>query len=298
MQKRCGTIRGRQNLTRSLKFFREHYLERSYIYNAAMMLVPDEWREKLHEDALKPKRGPPRQHRSAPAAAQGEKVGEVWQTVLQHRKRAFKDLGSKEETAYKKRRTADRTRVEKKFFLDNDLPKPDAKDMAANDAGLPAASSSDRAAFIELWCQQGSWGACKDCHSMQPRPLEPIDGRRVAQPEITSNNCKQCKGGKWVPQPEDIPDCLSSLSFEESCALRPLDIDVGPVKKANNGYRIKSAMTRLSWSKRSVKGKIAKARGYNRRPTKQHPTYIICIIYIYIFICMSACHHLIGDLLF
>ena len=39
--------------------------------------------------------------------------------------------------------------------------------------------------------------------------------------------------------------------------LRPLDIDVGRMKKANNGYRIKSAMTRLSWSKLSVKDKIA-----------------------------------------
>ena len=127
-------------------------------------------------------------------------MGELWTTVLQHRKRAFKALGSTEVTAYKKRRTADRKRVAKKFFVDK--PAACARgqgDIATNDAGLPAASSSDRAAFVEHWCKFGSWGICRTCHSLQPRPLEPIDGRRVAQAEITSNACKQCKGKKWVP---------------------------------------------------------------------------------------------------
>ena len=260
MTESCGTIRGRQNVTQSLKAFRAHYEEHNYVYNAAMMRVPDEWREKFHEEALKSKRGQPRQHRSAPAAAQGEKVGELWTTVLQHRKRAFKALGSTEVTAYKKRRTADRKRVAKKFFLDNQLPVPEAKDIATNEAGLPAARSSDRAAFVEHWCKFGSWGICRTCHSLQPRPLEPIDARRVAQAEITSNACKQCKGKKWVPQPDEIPERLRKLTMKMAKVLRPLDIDVGRVKKANNGYRIKSAMTRLSWSKLSVKDKIAQAR--------------------------------------
>ena len=268
MTEACNTIKGRANVTRSLKAFRAHYEEHNYVYNAAMMRVPDEWREKFHEEALKSKRGQPRQprqHRSAPAAAQGEKVGELWTTVLQHRKRAFKALGSTEVTAYKKRRTADRKRVAKKFFLDNQLPVPEAADIATNDAGLPAASSSDRAAFVEHWCQFGSWGICRTCHSLQPRPLEPIDARRVAQAEITSNACKQCKGKKWVPQPDEIPDRLRKLTVKMAKVLRPLDIDVGRMKKANNGYRIKSAMTRLSWSKLSVKDKIAQARRHRRR---------------------------------
>ena len=215
MPEACNTIKGRANVTRSLKAFRAHHEEHSYVYNAAMMRVPDEWREKFHEEALKSKRGQPRQHRSAPASAQGEKVGELWTTVLQRRKRAFKALGSTEVTAYKKRRTADRKRVAKKFFVDNQLPVPEAADIATNDAGLPAASSSDRAAFVEHWCQFGSWGICRTCHSLQPRPLEPIDGRRVAQAEITSNACKQCKGKKWVPQPDEIPDRLRKLTVND-----------------------------------------------------------------------------------
>ena len=264
MSEACDTIRGRQHVVRSLKAFRAQYEEHNYVYNAAMMWVPDEWREMFHEEALKSKRGQPRQHRSAPATTQGEKVGELWTAVLQHRKRAFKALGSTEVTAYKKRRTADRKRVAKKFFVDNQLPVPEATDIATNDAGLPAASSSDRAAFVEHWCMFGSWGICRTCHSLQPRPLEPIDGRRVAQAEITSNACKQCKGKKWVPQPDEIPDRLRKLTLKMAKVLRPLDIDVGRMKKANNGYRIKSAMTRLSWSKLSVKDKIAQARRYRR----------------------------------
>ena len=145
MSKACNTIKGRGSVTRSLKAFRAHYEEHNYVYNAAMMRVPDEWREKFHEEALKSKRGQPRQprqHRSAPAAAQGEKVGELWTAVLQHRKRAFKNLGSTEVTAYKKRRTADRKRVAKKFFVNNQLPVPEATDIATNDAGLLAAEAT------------------------------------------------------------------------------------------------------------------------------------------------------------
>ena len=60
------------------------------------------------------------------------------------RKRAFRSLDSKAVTAYKKRRKADRNRVEKKFFLDNGLPAPQPEDIAENDAGLPRATASTR----------------------------------------------------------------------------------------------------------------------------------------------------------
>ena len=260
MKAACETIKGRANVVRSLKAFRAHYETHNYVYNSAMLRVPDEWRDKFHEEALKSKRGPPRQRRNAPAAAQADTVAAQWTAALQHRKRAFKKLGQEEVTAYKKRRTADRTRVAKKFFLDNQLQQPEAKDIAKNDAGLPAASSSDRATFVEHWCKFGSFGICCDCRSLQPRPLEPLDARRVAQAEITSKACKQCRSKKRVPQPSDIPRPLRKLSSKMVRKLRPLEIDVGPIKKANNGYRMHSAMTRLSWSELLVKDKIAKAR--------------------------------------
>ena len=43
-------------------------------------------------------------------------------------------------------------------------------------------------------------------------------------------------------------------------SLAPLDIDVGPEKKAANGYRHHATMFRMSWSKLSVSEKISKAR--------------------------------------
>ena len=169
-----NAVYGRRNITRSLKAFRAHYEERSFVYNTAMMRVPDEWRDTFHEVALQGRRGPARRPRKhTPVQTQAAAATEEWGQHLANRKRAFKHLRSKEVTAYKKRRTADRSRAAKKFFLDNDLPAPHPSDVAHNDCGLPAPTSSDRAKFVELWCKLGSWGICEKCRSLQPRPLEP-----------------------------------------------------------------------------------------------------------------------------
>ena len=217
MAESCETVRGRQRITRSLKSFRAVYQERPHIYNVAMMRVPDEWRDAFHAAAMEGRRKPARQPRGAPVSVQTTTVNEEWQQLLTNRKRAFKQLGSKEVTAYKKRRTADRSRVVKKFFLDNDLPAPEEPtDVAPNDCGTPSPLTSDRAKFVELWCKLGSWGVCKDCRSLQPRPLEPIDTRRVAKAEITARTCKQCRGRQWVPQPSEIP--LPSRQLKQGLA--------------------------------------------------------------------------------
>lgn len=263
MQKACDTVRGRQHVTRALKFFRAHYETHNYVYNSAMMLVPDEWRDDFHAKALKTKRGAagrPRGPRAAAAGASSVSAAKAWTEALVYRKRAFCHLGNNEVTAYKKRRKADRNRVEKKFFLDNNLPKPEPNDVAKNDSGLPAPSSSERAAFAELWCQYGSWAICRSCHAVRPRPMQPIDTRRVAPAEVSAKACKVCcNGNHWVPQRAEIPKVLRKLSVKLLKVLRPLDIDVGPVQKANNGYRIHSRMIRFSWSKLSVEDKIDQA---------------------------------------
>ena len=95
MSEACDTIRGpwQRHVVRSLKAFRAQYEEHNYVYNAAMMRVPDEWREKFHEEALKSKRGQPRQHRSAPATTQGEKVGELWNGGLAAPQAGFQGTG-------------------------------------------------------------------------------------------------------------------------------------------------------------------------------------------------------------
>ena len=259
----CNSVKGRSNITKALKTYRANYEKRNYVYNAALLRVPEEWRDKFHAEALKGKRGQPkekRQPRKAEASVQGQASAEAWKAALLGRKRAFSSLGSKAVTAYKKRCTADRTRVAKKFFLDNGLPAPQPEDIAENDAGLPRATTSTRATFVEHWCKFGSFAICKQCRSLQPRPLEPIDTRRVAPAEMTAKACKQCRAGQWVPQPEDIPRPLKKLSVKLSKVLRPLDIYVGPEKKAPNGYRHHAAMFRMSWSKTPAQEKISKAR--------------------------------------
>ena len=263
LKEACNAVKGRMNITQSLKAFRSHYETHSHVYNSALLLVPEEWREIFHTQALKTKRGKskkPRQRRNAASPEQAEKVAEDWRAALSSRKRAFSELSSKEVTGYKKRRKADRNRAEKKFFLDNDIPKPEnVDDIAKNDCGLPAACSTERAAFVEKWCKLGSWGICKQCHSVQPRPMEPLDTRRVAPAEITAKACKQCRKGNWVPQPEELPRPLRKLSLKLSRVLRPLDIDVGPVKKSTNGYRHHARMICFSWCAQSVTEKIAQA---------------------------------------
>lgn len=261
MKASCETIRGRQNVTQSLKAFRGEYEGKPRVYNSALLRVPDEWRDKFHATALKSKRVQAARPRGSPVEAQATSVAAAWKEALTSRKRAFQHLSNEEVTAYKKRRKADRNRVEKKFFTDNQLPKPEAVDVAENDAGLPPAVSSARAAFLEKWCKFGSLGICKACRSLQLRPLYQIDTRRVALAEISGKACKQCKNGTvWVPQPKNIPKPLRTLSLKMACTLRPLDLHVGPVKKASNGYRMKSSMTRMSWSATSVTDKIAEAR--------------------------------------
>ena len=256
----CDSTGGRKSITRSLKTFRANYQQHSYVYNAALMRVPEEWRDKFHAEALKEKRRPAKKPCNAEVAVQAQATAETWKAALGDRKRAFSSLGSKAVTAYKKRCKADRNRVEKKFFLDNGLPPPQPEDIAANDAGLPRAATSTRATFVEQWCKFGSFAICKQCRSLQPRPLEPIETRRVAPAEMTAKACKQCRAGQWVPQPEDIPRPLRKLSVKLSKVLRPLDIHVGPEKRAPNGYRHHATMFRMSWSKQSVQEKISKAR--------------------------------------
>ena len=192
MSAACNSAKGRSNITKALKAFRAEYDQYRHVYNAAILRVPDEWREKFHTQALKQKQSLPK--RQAPVAQHAESAAKQWKTALESRKRAFKDVGSKEVTAYKKRRTADRNRVEKKFFVDHDLPKLQAEDIAPNDAGLPRAATSSQAAFVEQWCKFGSWAICKQCHSLQPRPLEPVDTRRVAGAEMTATVQRQALG--------------------------------------------------------------------------------------------------------
>lgn len=45
MSAACNSAKGRSNITKALKAFRAEYDQYSHVYNAAILRVPDEWRE-------------------------------------------------------------------------------------------------------------------------------------------------------------------------------------------------------------------------------------------------------------
>ena len=63
----CNSVKGRSNITKALKAFGAHYEPHGHVYNAAMMRVPDEWRERFYVQVLKEKAQTAPQCRGSPA---------------------------------------------------------------------------------------------------------------------------------------------------------------------------------------------------------------------------------------
>ena len=127
--------------------------------------------------------------------------------------------------------------------------------VADNDTDLPR-PSDDKGKMVEAWCKQGSWGMRTKCHSMQPRPLTPMDLKRVNKPTIPPSQCTACKHGEYVPQPGHVPEPLRDLKPRVLEALRPLERDVGSVERVPHGYRVHNAMMAFAWKERSVQEAI------------------------------------------
>ena len=127
--------------------------------------------------------------------------------------------------------------------------------VASNDTDLPV-PSDEKGKMVESWCKQGSWGMCTQCHSMQPRPLTPMDLKRVNKPTIPSSQCTACKHGEYVPQPQHVPEPLRNMKPRVLEALRPLERDIGFVERVPHGYRVHNAMMAFAWKERSVQDAI------------------------------------------
>ena len=271
MRTACSNAAGRSNILGNLKKLRAVYEEKPHIYNSALLRVPDARREEIHKKVAADTRprAAARRERAKPKPAPARAARTSWATALASRKRAWRPLTAAEAKKYKKRVKTDRKRVQQKFFEAHDIEAPPAEDIADNDAGLPAPARSEQGRFVELWAKFGSWGICKDCRSLQPRCLEPIDCRRVAKPEIAPRACKACQNSKVsIPKFEDIPQPLRALSKDAVQALRPLDIDSGPYRRAAYGYRVHSAMIRLAWAAESIPEKISQLPRDERRAAR------------------------------
>ena len=198
----------------------------------------------------------------------------TWEELLAKRCSIVAGPSPQELREYQDGVEQDRTYVQKKFFpnrtrtvrhanhqwrapMGEEL-RGQVRDLAHNDAGLPAANVSSAAAALETWCKRGSWDLCRRCASVQPRHLKETASRDAAKGNIVL--CKNCakKEDKqtWIPSPEDVPAVLRGFSWAQIEALRPLDVDSGPEWKAEFGYYFHSSMIRFSWAADDVEDKI------------------------------------------
>lgn len=209
-------------------------------------------------------------------------AGSEWPAFVDNRVLQRAPLDEDEMTEYERAVRADRRQVRRKVLCTehkykHGTRKQDDKevkevvercgaiaDVAPNDAGLPA-PSEPVAGMAEQWCKRGSWVMCEKCHSMQPRRFQPVDLKKAAKPTISAKACTACSKGEYVPQVEDIPMPLRSLPPSVIEALRPLDVDTGPMVRAPNGHRVHMAQITFAWAPIQVKRKIAALQSTQER---------------------------------
>ena len=219
----------------------------------------------------------------------------TWGELLGKRCSIVADPSPQELREYQDGVEQDRAYVQKKFFpnrtrtvrhanhqwrapMSEEL-RGQVRDLAHNDAGLPAAYVSSAAAALETWCKRGSWDLCRQCASVQPRHLKEAASRDAAKGNIVlCKNCAKKEDKKtWIPSPEDVPAVLRGLSWAQIEALRPLDVDSGPEWKAEFGYYFHSSMIRFSWAVDDVEDKIdaLPSRRERKRAKKARATCLL-----------------------
>ena len=263
MEAALATPKGRGNIVRMLKHWYQHarpIFEAAFSHSTLTEVSGDQ-RAQLRAQA------------AVPTARE----------VLERRGPVLAAVTPQERQAYEAAVQSDREYVRRKFFparkrvvrhaaMEWSHPMTEEwqaqiEDAAAKDAGLPAASASPAATALEKWCKHASWDLCRTCASVQPRHLKEEALKKQDGNIIVCKNCVKAEAKRaWVPQPEDVPEPLRGLSREELEALRPLDIDSGPVWKGEYGYYFHSSMIRFAWAEQDVEDKI---RALDRRSRKK-----------------------------
>ena len=192
-----------------------------------------------------------------------------WEEALRHRQLVGRPLTRKQQEEYDAAVRRDQRVARRKLFFPEKLMARASEELenqekatveeqcgpagsvAANDTDLPR-PTTQQGRMLEDYCKFGSWGICEKCSSLCPRPLCPMDLRRINKATIPANQCTACKHGEYVPQPEDIPAPLRNLKPRVLEALRPLEMDVGTMARVPNGYRVHTAMIAFAWKEQGV----------------------------------------------
>ena len=248
----CRTPTGRSNVLQRLRRMAATSREK-----AVRERVPEE-HQAYFEKALTAdgnnKPGAKRASRKRPASA-----GQTnWKAVLEQRQNLSGTRHNHEVKSYRKQVLDDRARVRRRFGL----PGRAARGAQVNnETGLPLPKRRKLGQQLHEWCRSGSWGMCRQCHSMVPLDLTESALQRQKAPTVPPGQCSRCRA-KTVcaaPVPEEVPEPLRNLSKQTVEALSPLEIDVGPEIRAahNSGYRQHATMIRFRWKTQTVKNNIA-----------------------------------------
>ena len=259
----CTRI-GRGNVTRVLKGLRAKDPE---LYESAKTVLPEDF----HADEKVVQKKPAASKRAALRAVPRPLQ---WTTALQHRRPSMRHSSGNIE-AYKARCADDKKHARRRFFparaktwtdpryRDLDAPEhfelPTEEVLAhatVDETDLPDAAAGTNARKFQDWCKYGSWTMCKQCHRLESRALKPKYFRMEVAAKIEA--CKHCEAGSGYPtvQPSEQPVPLRELTPEIISALRPLDLDCGPVERAMQGYRVHTGMMKFAWSFQTVNEKI------------------------------------------
>ena len=109
---------------------------------------------------------------------------------------------------------------------------------------------------LKYWVKFHSWSYCAKCKLMNKRDLLPTSFNQKGCSFITQNKCWSCSKRYRTPTRRKIPKVLRVLSKEDEKILRIFRIDVGVLKRAHLGHRIKNGAFELRYRDETVEERI------------------------------------------
>ena len=244
---------------------------------AKLRRMPAQARGRVLEERLLPEAAEYFRAQLALPAARGPAVAQ-WSALLASRLPPYAPASAAVKQRYREAVLTDRARARRRM---QQPPTRVARgEDVENTTGLPPAKSRRLAADFERWCFKDAWSMCSTCGALAPRELTESSLRRSPKPTHAPGACFRCRGTRSQPSLalEDVPAPLRGLSKEAAQALSPLEIDVGPVIRAEgrSGYRQHATMMRFRWQTLSVSKQIKKVEDPQMRQKARAAYKYLC----------------------